>query len=147
MKAKILFVLLLAGMVTQAQNPVKWSFSAKKISEKEYEVHITATIESGWSTYSQTTPDGGPLPTAITFSKNPLLELKDKVKEVGTMKKKHEEVFGVDVHYYKEKVDFVQVVKVKNNVKTSINGKVEFMVCDDEQCLPPDEVAFSIKLQ
>ncbi|HMJ46329.1 MAG TPA: protein-disulfide reductase DsbD domain-containing protein, partial [Ferruginibacter sp.] len=85
--------------------------------------------------------------TSIHFSKNPLTVLDGKIKEVGAMKKKHEKVFNVDVHYYKDKVDFVQVVKLKTNAKTSVSGTVEFMVCDEEQCLPPEEVPFKIKLQ
>ncbi len=147
MKKIVFFILVISGINSQAQNPVRWDFNAKKISDKTYELHITASIGEGWSTYSQTTPYGGPLPKSIKFTKNPLVIFSGKVKELGTMKKKHEEVFGVYVHYFKDKVDFVQVVKIKSNAKTSVSGKVEFMVCNDEQCLPPEEIPFSIKLQ
>lgn len=138
--------LVIMGLSTQAQDPVKWTFSSKKIDDKTYEVHLTATVQSPWTIYSQTTPEGGPLPTSFTFSKNPLLILSGKVKEVGTLHKKHEEVFGVDVFYYKDKVDFVQVVKLKTKAKTNLSGKLEYMACDEEQCLPPKEVSFSISL-
>ena len=114
-----------------AQNPVKWSFSAKKIADKTYELHMTANVESPWSIYSQQTPEGGPLPTSFSFSKNPLVSLVGNVKEEGAIKKKFEEVFEVDVLYYKDKVDFVQTVKLKNNIKTSITGTLEYMACDD----------------
>jgi len=147
MKKIIFLLLLLTAIAAQSQNPVKWNFTAKKIADKTYELHIRVKIENGWSIYSQTTPDGGPLATSIHFSKNPLTVLDGKIKEVGAMKKKHEKVFNVDVHYYKDKVDFVQVVKLKTNAKTSVSGTVEFMVCDEEQCLPPEEVPFKIKLQ
>jgi DsbC/DsbD-like thiol-disulfide interchange protein len=50
------------------------------------------------------------------------------------------------VNYYEKTVDFVQVVKVKGKAKTSLTGKVEFMVCNDEKCLPPSEVPFTINL-
>lgn len=139
--------LVLMGLTSQAQDPVKWTFSSKKIDDKTYEVHLTATVQSPWTIYSQTTPEGGPLATSFTFNNNPLVILSGKVKEVGTMHKKHEEVFGVDVFYYKDKVDFVQVVKLKTKAKTNLSGKLEFMACDEEQCLPPKEVAFSVALQ
>jgi Disulphide bond corrector protein DsbC len=108
---------------------------------------LTATIAAGWHIYSQTTSEGGPLPTAITFSKNPLLILSGTVKEVGKLQQHHEPLFGVDVKQYSGKVDFVQVVKLKGKVKTLVNGLLEFMVCDDKKCLPPKTVEFSVSLK
>ena len=49
-------------------------------------------------------------------------------------------------NYYEKTVNFVQVVKVKSSAKTNLAGKVEFMVCDDELCLPPAEVEFSVSI-
>jgi DsbC/DsbD-like thiol-disulfide interchange protein len=141
------FALLCVAAHAQILKPLKWSFTAKKIKADVYEVHLTATIDQGWTTYSQTTPDGGPLPTAIKFKPNTNVLLGGKVKEVGEMKKKHEAAFGVEVFYYKDKVDFVQVVKLKKPATTLLVGTVEFMVCDKEQCLPPEEVEFSVELK
>ena len=132
---------------TQVQNPVKWSFTAKKINNTTYEVHLAATIDKGWHIYSQTTPDGGPIPTAITFSKNSLLTLSGTPKEVGKLEQHSEPLFGVDVKQYSDKVDFVQIIKLKSNVKTVVKGSVEFMVCNDKQCLPPKTVEFSVSLK
>ena len=148
-KMKYLFILpaLMVFISLQAQDPVKWSFSAKKIADKTYELHMTASVEAPWSIYSQQTPDGGPLPTTFSFSKNPLVSMVGNVKEMGSIKKKFEEVFEVDVLYYKDKVDFVQTVKLKNNIKTNITGTLEYMACNDEQCLPPREVPFSVSIQ
>ena len=131
----------------QVQNPVKWSFTSKKISNDTYEVHLTATIDQRWHIYSQTTPEGGPVPTAITFSRNPLLTLSGDTKEEGKLEQHNEPLFGVDVKQYSNKVDFVQTVKLKNNVKTNASGSVEFMVCNDKECLPPKTVQFSVSLK
>lgn len=139
---------LSTGFIVNAQikDPVKWSFSAKKLSAATYEVHLTASIDPGWHTYSQTTPAGGPVPTSIAFTKNPLLTVNGQAKEVGKLEKKHEEIFGVDVKQYSNKVDFVQVVEVKGNVKTSLAGTVDFMVCNDKECLPPATKKFAVEL-
>jgi thiol:disulfide interchange protein DsbD len=75
-----------------------------------------------------------------------LYTLEGKVKEDGKLLKKHEAVFGVDVKYFNGKVDFVQLVKLKENAKTNFSGEVEFMVCNDQQCLPPATEKFSIPL-
>lgn len=131
---------------SQVKNPVKWAYSAKKLAAGKYEVHMTATVDKGWHIYSQTTPDGGPVPTQFTFTKNPLLSLSGPVKEVGKMETHFEKLFDVNVKQFSDKVDFVQVVTVKGTVKTNLTGKVEYMLCDDKQCLPPASQSFSIAL-
>lgn len=147
---KIITLLMVMGItgicMAQGGDPVSWSFTSKKIADKTYEIHLTATIASPWHMYSQSSPDGGPLPTKISFTKNPLVTIDGKTKEVGKMETKHEEVFDVDVKQYSNKVDFVQVVKLKSNVKTNITGNVEFMACDENQCLPPKTVPFTVQV-
>ena len=140
----ILFVF--AGIAQARLAPYKWSYAAKKIAGNTYELHFVIDVNSPWHTYSQFTPDGGPVPTSFSFTKNPLFTFDGKVKENGKLLQKHEDVFGVDVKYFNGKVDFVQVVKVKGNAKTNVTGSVEFMVCNDKQCLPPATEKFSIAL-
>jgi hypothetical protein len=133
----------------QAQSPGKpynWTYSAKKVSDNTFELHFLVDLNNPWHTYSQFTPDGGPVPTKFNFTKNPLYTLEGKVKENGHLQQKHEAVFGVDVKYFSEKVDFVQVIKLKTKAKTNFSGSVEFMVCNDQQCLPPATQTFSIAL-
>jgi len=127
-------------------SPVKWNYSAKKIGDKTYEIHITAALQDGWHTYSGSTPEGGPLPTTVSFTKNPLLIMVGKIKEDGKMQQKYEEVFGIDVKYFSNTVDFVQVIRLKSNVKTSVTGTIEYMVCTDKECLPPAKAPFAIAL-
>ena len=148
-KTLMLLVILSSALVgyTQVQNPVKWSYSSKKIDATTYEVHLSATISGEWHLYSQTTPDGGPVATTITFAKNPLITIQGPAKEVGKLQQKHEPLFGVDVKQFGGKVDFVQIVKLKTPVKTNISGTIEFMVCDNTQCLPPSTQKFSIALK
>lgn len=143
------FLLLFSNILfAQIQNPVSWSVTSKKIADKTYEIHLTANIDNGWHIYSQTTPEGGPIPTSITFTKNPLVTLDGKAKEVGKMEKHVEPLFGnIDVKQFSNKVDFVQKIKLKAPVKTSVNLAVEFMVCNDKQCLPPSTRNFSVALK
>jgi thiol:disulfide interchange protein DsbD len=55
-------------------------------------------------------------------------------------------VWGGEVHYYENKVEFIQVVKAKSAAKTNVAGKVEYMVCNDEKCLTPSETTFSVAI-
>lgn len=130
----------------QIKDPVKWRFSSKKIDATTYEVHLIATLENDWHIYSQTTPEGGPVATSISFTKNPLADLQGGAKEVGKLEKRFEPLFGVDVKQFSGKVSFVQTVKLKGKVKTTVNGAVEFMTCNDHECLPPTKETFSIAL-
>ena len=148
---KHLFTLLSVLMITtlasaQSAKQVKWSFTSKKIAEKTYEIHMTASLNGNWHLYAQNVGVDGPVPTTFTYTKNPLLSVDGKPKEVGKVIKKKEEVWGGVVNYYEKSVNFIQVVKVKGNIKTNMAGKVEFMVCDDQQCLPPSQVEFTINL-
>jgi len=140
------FIIAITTMTANAQlNPVSWSFSSKKIADKTYEVHLTATMQTGWHLYSQVQPeDAIAIPTGFTINSNPLLALQGKIKEVGKMEKFHDPKLEISANQYAAKVDFVQVVKLKANAKTSLTGSVEYQTCDDKKCLPPKTVNFTI---
>jgi len=143
------FTLLLFGGIVNAQlNPVTWTFTATKIGDKTYEVHMKATLQNGWHLYSQIQPENAfANPTTFTFNKNPLLKLDGKIREVGKMEKFHEAKLDLSANQYSNTVDFVQVVKVKVNAKTTLTGSVEYQTCDDKKCLPPRTVTFSAAIQ
>jgi hypothetical protein len=148
MKRTVIFYLITVLSIANAsaqQNPVQWETTVKKISNNVYEVHVKALIESSWHLYSQTTPPGGPLPSEIVFSKNPVANFDGAVKEMGELKKEHSEVFGVDVLYFNNTVDFVQRITTRG-IKTNISGTVKYMVCNDKQCLPPKTIPIQVKL-
>ncbi len=140
-------VFFAAASYAQVMKPVKWSYSSKKLAADTYEVHLTASIDPGWHTYSQNTPDGGPLPTSIKFTKNPLITMEGKAKELGKLEQHHEPLFGVDVKQFSNKVEFVQIVKVKGTANTTVTGTVESMACNDKECLPPATENFSVSLK
>ena len=64
---------LFVGFNSFAQaDVVQWKFESKKVGDKKYEVKLIAVVKNPWHIYSITTPDGGPVPTKISFTKNPL---------------------------------------------------------------------------
>lgn len=142
----ILFSITGAGFA-QFKDPVKWTYTATKKNDKVYELTYTAIIEKPWHIYSQTTPKGGPVPTKFVYKTNPLATITGIPQENGTLISKHEEVFDVDVKYFDNKVTFTHTVNLKSAVKTNITGTIEYMVCNESQCLPPKKVSFDLKLQ
>ena len=141
-----LFLILLAGFANaQINNPVTWTYTAKKIADKTYELHMTATIDGNWHLYAQDAGKG-PEPTSFVFTPNPLIKYDGKIKEIGKQEQSFDKNFNSVLKYYGKKVDFVQKVKVKSSTATVVKGVVNFIVCNDRQCLPPRDVPFTINV-
>lgn len=140
------FLLLFAAFASaQINNPVTWTYTVKKIADKTYELHMTATIDGNWHLYAQDAGEG-PEPTAFAFTANPLITFDGKVKEIGNLEKSYDKNFNSVLKYYGKKVDFVQKIKVRTAIATAVKGTVTFMVCNDRQCLPPRDVPFTINV-
>jgi thiol:disulfide interchange protein DsbD len=140
-------VFLFVCSSTSAQSPVSWAFSTKKLNDKVYEVHLTATIQNGWHLFAQRQPEGAIAPsTSFHFNKSPLLNMEGSVKEIGKLEKFKDEVLNISANQYSNKVDFVQVVKLKGGVKTAVTGKLEYQTCNDRQCMPTKAIPFIIAL-
>lgn len=131
----------------QSESPVKWSFESRKKSSTAHEIILHATVNEPWHIYSQFTPDGGPLATKISFASNPIIVTDGSPKEVGKLLTHHDKNFGVDVRYFSDKVDFVQTIKSRSTVKTSVRGNIVYMVCDDTTCLSPVKQPFTVEIQ
>lgn len=148
---KITLIVAMVVMTTisafaQLENPVTWQYAAKKTPGKnEATLYIKANIESNWHLYSQNLKPGGPNKTEISFTPSKDFSLIGKTAEPKPITK-YEKVFKMDVSYFEDEVVFTQKIKL-NKGATTVKGKVEFMVCDDKQCLPPSEVSFSIPVK
>ena len=148
-KSFIFSALILFCKISSAQilSPVKWSYSAKKIEKKIYELHITAFIDDNWHLYSQ---DAGEdiVSTSFNFMMNPLVKLDGKVIELGDLKKEYDPNLRLTLKYYYRHVDFVQKIKMKSAANTIVKGTVTYIVCNDKdrKCLPAKEFPFTIKL-
>lgn len=140
-----ILVLFFAVANAQLENPVKWTYSAKKIAAKTYELHITAILDGNWHIYAQDAGKG-PVPTSFSFTANPLVKLDGKVKESGKLEKSFDANFNSVLKFYSKQVDFIQKVKLKSTAATLAKGTVTFMVCNDKKCLPPRDIPFSIKI-
>lgn len=132
----------------QENNPVHWQFSSRKINDKVFEVHLTATIDAPWHIYSQQlAEDAIALPTTISFNKNPLITFHDKPREVGKLIEEKDEALGITLRYYSDKVVFVQTLQLKAAAKTNISGSIRYMACVDDRCLPEARQSFTVTLE
>lgn len=147
---KIIFLFCVICLInlsaySQILKPVTWSYAAKKTSPTTATVFIKATIAQGWHLYSQFIKDGGPVKTTFTFPSTGSYSLVGGTTEPKAITK-HEPNFNMEVSYFENSVIFQQKIKLKGKTAT-VKGSLEFMVCDDKQCLPPDQVDFSIPVK
>lgn len=145
---KKLFSILLLVFVTlavqaQIHQPVKWKIKLENSKTAEKEIVFTATIEKGWHLYDMNLPEGGPVSTSFTFETLQGAELIGQ--PVSNIKPTvvYDEQFAMDLRWFPGAVTFTQKVKILDPKKFKIEGEVEFMVCNDETCLPPDRESFA----
>jgi len=144
-KSLLLLAISLSGISLKAQilKPVSWSYASKRISATEAVIFIKAQIDEGWHIYSQNVKDGGPIKTSFTFPAAAAYSLNGKTLEPKPATK-YEKAFSMDVSYFEKQVIFQQKVKLKGSGPVTVKGSLEYMTCDDKQCLPPDQVDFSV---
>ncbi len=148
MKRLLALLFALASVVVSAQifNPVEWEFSQKQLSENEIELRFKANIEDHWHLYSQNIEQDGPVPTEFTFTTKGGYELVGGVIE-GKPIEEFDPNFDMVLKYFGKEAVFTQKIKVISSKDFKIEGNVYFMVCDEKQCLPPEEVKFSFDIK
>ena len=139
-------MLALIVLVAQAQilTPVKWKI---KLDDKggapEKEIVFTATADKGWHLYDMNLPEGGPVSTSFTFETLNGAELIGQPVPSVKPTTVYDEQFAMNLRWYPGTVSFIQKLKVTDPAKFKVEGEVEFMACNDETCLPPDQIPFS----
>lgn len=141
-----LIILFVASFSYAQSSTVSWSFDAKKTAPNEYTIYLKGTIQAGWYVYSQyLESDEGPIPTAIILEENSAVSLKGEAGEKGQKVEGFDDMFGMNISKFKKEILLTQKVKISNS--TTLKGYVTFMSCNDEQCLPPTDVPFELKLK
>lgn len=140
-------VLFTAGAQAQILTPVHWGYGFKKTSATEAVVFMKATMDEGWHVYSQTVKEGGPVKTSFTFPASKQYTLVGKTIE-PTPITKFEKAFGMNVSFFETSVIFQQKIKLKPGVsKVTVKGKLEYMTCNDQKCLPPETLDVSVDIK
>ncbi|HPS63380.1 MAG TPA: cytochrome c biogenesis protein CcdA [Bacteroidales bacterium] len=141
--------MLLFPVITYSQilEPVKWKTAIEQKTPGEATLVMTATIDHPFHLYAQKALKDGPIPTTFTFPKSPNYALEGKPSEPKGIEENDPMFPGMTLKYFSEKAVFKQKIKVLSATDFRIKGTVEFMSCDDHQCIPPTEVdlEFAIK--
>ncbi len=146
MKKILLIIFSIVGFTTyaqMAQNPVSWKASYVDLKNGEGEIIYIATIEPKWHIYSQKINGEGPIPTSFLTNTTKDFKVVGEVIEEGSHEI-YDNSFELKLNVFDNKAVFRQKIK-RNNVKSfKIKTNVEFMVCNDAQCLPPKTVELEV---
>ncbi len=150
MKKQILVIVLLSALYVfnvnaQILEPVKWTYSTKKISDDEVQLIFKAKIEDKWYMYSQFFPDGGPVKMTFSFKDSKNYKRLGKVKEITKPKVEHDDIFEIDVQYFEKTATLIQKIKVLSEKDFVITGNLSYQVCYEDKCVLFDpDFEFSI---
>lgn len=138
-------IIAVNSLHAQIEQPVKWSYAAKKIAKDEAVIFIKATIDEGWHIYAMDQKPGGPVKASFQFMPSADYQLIGQVTEPQP-RIVYDAAFDINDSFFERDVIFRQKIKLKNN-QAIVKGKVNFMVCNDHQCLPASDVEFSIPIK
>lgn len=119
----------------QIQRHIKWDYKI----DASGEIVFHATIDAGWHLYDLNLPEGGPLPTKFEFEKITGAELSGKVFTKSKIVSQYDEMFGMEVRWFGENPTFIQKLKITDKDNFQISGVIDYMTCNDEQCIPDNE--------
>ena len=127
----------------QPLDPVAWKSSVKQEAAGEYTITFKADVEQGWHIYDLGPYEvGGPMATTFVFEGEGF-ELEGNVQANRESKREQNEIYDMEIGYYEGSVEFTQ--KVKAEAGTTLSVMVEWMACNDENCVTGDR-DFSLKL-
>lgn len=137
----ILGLLLSSNLFAQIFTPVLWQMSSKQISDTEVELIFKASIDEPWHLYSQDIPMA---PPATTFNFDSIVGY-ERIGEVSETESisEYDANFDMTLKYFAKEATFIQKIKLLTTDQVEIKGFINFMSCDDTQCLPPADEDFS----
>ena len=111
----------------QLLKPVKWSLEQKPSGKGEIELSFKASIQPGWHLYSTNLPEGGPIKTTFTFTRDStnyrtIGEITPKTASI----KEHDKIFDMDLEFFNKEAIFNQKIKVLSNQSFDLKGTIEY---------------------
>lgn len=134
-------LLLLTVVFAHAQmvDPIRSSVQLKKGNTAEAEIIFHLKIEKGWHVYSTNLGANGPIEASFKVNKKDGIVLVGALTARGNEIAKMDNMFGMKLRYFENSAQFVQKIKFTKPTY-HIDGYLEFGACNDETCMPPQEV-------
>lgn len=131
---------------TTELKPVQWNISYTPLADQQFKIVAQAEIADGWYVYSQENdPNDGPIPTTIFIEDTTDITLISNTESSSNPSYRLsgiDLVFDTELIKYKKQFKIEHVYKVTDTTKT-YKGFLEYMTCDDTQCMPPTSLDIS----
>lgn len=137
------FIFLMTTLAWAQPQAVTWSTSYENTDEHTV-ITVHADIEEGWHLYSQNLDEGGPIPTSFVLEDDSSFTIVGGWTE-GEPHVEFDPNFDMDLAYFSDAADFT-IKLLPTEKEFTVKGELEFMVCNDEMCLPPTYEDFSVRV-
>ena len=128
----------------QFHEPVHFSVKQQMLSDTEFEVVFTSSVEPGWHIYGTDIKDGGPTRAELTLEKQQGVKPNGKLRATGKIHRAMDAMFGMEVSYMEGTASFAQKFTITEPTY-AVSGYLTYGACSDMNCLPPSDVEFSFK--
>tara|TARA_B110000285_G_scaffold230364_1_gene296832 strand:- start:445 stop:1362 length:918 start_codon:yes stop_codon:yes gene_type:complete len=134
-------------VIIENTQPITWNFIANSLGNDKYEIKLQGFIDQGWQTYSTTVEmsDEGPLGSWVTFETSDNYDLIDGIIEENAHSY-YDETWEMDIIGFSNEAIFKQKIKINSSTEFTLKGNINFMVCKDGACLPPEDKPFEITI-
>jgi len=126
-------------------DPVSWSVASKDLGNGNYEIALTGVCEEGWHYYATKLENNeGPLPSWFQFKNEGVYETVGELNEPKPHKA-YDPNFAMELLFH-DNATFTQRIKLSGD-DSQAEGIINYMVCNDEKCLPPKDVFWKIDVK
>ncbi len=129
--------------LAQMHAPVKFTVSGDQVSGGKFLVRFTGQVEPGWHVYGTDIPDGGPTAATLHVEKMEGLKPEGALRATGKVHRAQDPMFDMEVSYMEGKATFEQTFTI-TAAQYSVQGYLTYGTCNDENCMPPTNVDFSL---
>ena len=135
---------LFAFTAATAQN-VSWKSSVEHLEGDVYRIVLEASIPALYHMYDMGPYEGGPNATAIVFTPGDGVTLEGGVEQLSTPERHYDKTFEMEIGTFAGKARFAQQVKLAA-AKATVKAAIEWMICDEVSCMPPDDTELTVEL-
>lgn len=134
----------LMAVTASAQN-VSWKSEVEPIDETTCRVVLEASIPAGYHMYDMGPYVDGPNATVITFTPGEGATLDGSVEQLTTPHRQYDASYRMEIGSFEGKARFAQTVRL-TAPQASVKARIEWMICNDTSCIPPDDLEMEIAL-
>ncbi len=136
---------LFAALSVSAQS-VTWKSSVEHLSGDSYRITLEAKIPKGYHMYDMGPYTNGVYATTITITPSEGLTLDGELKPLSEVHRYYDDIYESEIGTYEGTARFAQDVKLSAE-KASAHIVADYMICDDQSCIPPTEAEIDIEIK